>query len=390
MSESNDLKKIAIIGASYLQLPLIEKAKSMGYQTHVFAWKCGDVGEDAADYFYPISIIEKEEILIECEKIGIDGICSIASDLASITVNYIANEMNLVGNSMKTTAVSTNKSIMKKCFETHGVPSPKAFFLKNGNNYKDIDVKYPLVVKPIDRSGSRGVSRVENYEELYRAVEFAKSQGFCDDILIEEFAEGQEYSVECISWCGKHTMLMATKKYTTKGPYFVEKAHMEPGIEDERILEKVKKEVFCALDALEVMNGASHSEVKIDDNGRILFIEIGARMGGDCIGSSLVKLSTGVDYVEQVINIAMGKEPCLDKDSSANHNVYQYVAIRYIFDNSDIEIYKKLEKEHPDAILESDIPQSVNGIVHDSSERFGYYIFAGEEGEVLPYLVDLE
>lgn len=85
-------KNLAIIGASYLQLPLIEKAKEMGYTTHVFAWAANDVGEKAADYFYPISIIEKDQILEICEKIGICGICSIASDVAVITVNYVAEK----------------------------------------------------------------------------------------------------------------------------------------------------------------------------------------------------------------------------------------------------------------------------------------------------------
>ena len=84
------MKKLAIIGASYLQEPLIEKAKSMGIETHVFAWAAGDVGEKSADYFYPISIVEKDEILKRCREIGIDGICTIASDLAVITVNYVA------------------------------------------------------------------------------------------------------------------------------------------------------------------------------------------------------------------------------------------------------------------------------------------------------------
>ena len=83
------MKKLAIIGASYLQEPLIQKAKSMGLETHVFAWAAGDVGEKSADHFYPISIVEKEQILKTCQEIDVDGICSIASDLAMLTVNYV-------------------------------------------------------------------------------------------------------------------------------------------------------------------------------------------------------------------------------------------------------------------------------------------------------------
>ena len=107
------MKKLAIIGASYLQEPLIEKAKSMGIETHVFAWAAGDVGEKSADYFYPISIVEKDEILKRCREIGIDGICTIASDLAVITVNYVANNMGLTANSIACTEKSTNKFLDK-------------------------------------------------------------------------------------------------------------------------------------------------------------------------------------------------------------------------------------------------------------------------------------
>ena len=97
-------RNIAIIGASYLQLPLIQKAKELGYVTHVFAWAANDVGEKEADYFYPISVIEKEDILEKCKEIGICGICSIASDVAVVTVNYVAEKMGLTGNSIASTA----------------------------------------------------------------------------------------------------------------------------------------------------------------------------------------------------------------------------------------------------------------------------------------------
>ena len=112
-----------------MQEPLIEKAKNMGIETHVFAWKAGDVGEKSADFFYPISIVEKDEILKKCREIGVDGICSIASDLAAITVNYVAHEMRLVGNSPRCAMISTNKHLMRQAFEENGDPSPKSILV---------------------------------------------------------------------------------------------------------------------------------------------------------------------------------------------------------------------------------------------------------------------
>lgn len=124
------MKKLAIIGASYLQEPLIQKAKSMGIETHVFAWAANDVGEKSADYFYPISIIEKEQITQKCREIGIDGICTIASDLAVITVNYVANQLHLNANSMECTRLSTNKHLMREAFEKMVILLQEVYWLK--------------------------------------------------------------------------------------------------------------------------------------------------------------------------------------------------------------------------------------------------------------------
>ena len=92
------MDKLVIIGAGEFQLPLIKKAKEMGYETHVFAWAEGAVGKDFADYFYPISITEKEIILEQCKQINPQGIVSIGSDLAVLTVNYVARSLHLPTN----------------------------------------------------------------------------------------------------------------------------------------------------------------------------------------------------------------------------------------------------------------------------------------------------
>ncbi|MEG0378791.1 MAG: carbamoyl-phosphate synthase large subunit, partial [Eubacterium sp.] len=99
--------KVAIIGANDFQNPLILKAKEKGYETHVFAWKEGAVGEKNADFFYPISIVEKDAILKQCRELGITGVCSIGSDLASLTVNYVANQLGLTANSDESALLST-------------------------------------------------------------------------------------------------------------------------------------------------------------------------------------------------------------------------------------------------------------------------------------------
>ncbi|WP_455559641.1 ATP-grasp domain-containing protein [Agathobaculum hominis] len=376
------MKKLAIIGASYLQEPLIQKAKSMGIETHVFAWAAGDVGEKSADYFYPISIVEREEILTQCRKIGIDGICSIASDLAMLTVNYVAERMGLTGNTMKCTEKSTNKHAMRKCFEQYGDPSPKSRLVTSIKDLQNVKLQYPVIVKPTDRSGSRGITKLLDENGLEAAIEQAKNQGFEKKALVEEFAGGQEYSVECISWQGEHHFLAMTKKYTTGAPHFIETGHIEPAPISSQQLEQVKKIVFHALDSLEIKYGASHTELKIDDKGTVRLIEIGGRMGGDCIGSDLVQLSTGVDFVKAVIQCALDEKPEILKQSS------KAAGIRIIFDQTDICAYQRLKTEHQEWMIREDIkPIAEDKLVTDSSNRYGYFLMCSEQAEqLLPYM----
>lgn len=363
-------QNLAIIGASYLQLPLIEKAKEMGYTTHVFAWAADDVGETAADFFYPISIVETDAIAEKCREIGVCGICSIASDLAAITVNTVANALGLPGNSPEATRKSTNKYAMRKAFAQAGDASPKSILIERPEDAERLQLSYPVIVKPTDRSGSRGIYKVEREEDLKPAILSALENGFEKRVLIEEFAEGTEYSVECISYRGTHSFLALTLKYTTGAPRFIETGHMEPAPVDEKTLARVKAVVFHALDTLGIENGASHSEIKIADDGSIKIIEIGGRMGGDCIGSDLVRLSTGYDFTRMVIQTACGIAPDFTKTCTP-----RAAACRFLFSQEDVAELDRLQREQPERLVRiADFHPEKLGEIRDSSQRAGCYI----------------
>lgn len=363
-------KNIAIIGASYLQLPLIKKAKQMGYITHVFAWAVEDVGEKVADYFYPISITEKKQILDKCREIKICGICSIASDLAMLTVNYVAAALDLPGNSLEATAKSTNKHLMRLAFERAGDPSPKSILVDPSDFLDGLDLRYPVIVKPTDRSGSRGIFKVNSTDELADAVAQAAAQSFEKKVLIEEYAQGQEYSVEHISCKGEHYFLALTLKYTTGAPHFIETGHLEPAPVDAKTLERIKTVVAHALDTLEICNGASHAELKVAEDGTIRLIEIGGRMGGDCIGSELVRYSTGWDFVRMVIQVACGE--MLDFTPVCEG---QSVESLFILTQEDLVEFERLRQNEPDQLLKIvDFHPEKIGHITDSSNRAGCYI----------------
>lgn len=369
-------KKLAIIGASYLQLPLICKAKHLGIETHVFAWKCDDVGEREADYFYPVSIVEKDQILEICRKIKIDGICSIASDLAVLTVCYVAEKMGLTGNGITSSQISVNKYLMKKAFIDNGVPAAN-YILTDGIAIPDVStLKFPLIVKPTDRSGSRGVTRLDSSSDnLKGAIERAIDQSLEKKALVEEFITGTEYSVECLSFEGNHQCLSLTKKYTTGNPHYIEIGHLEPSDLDKKHIEKITEIVFKGLDSLNILYGASHSELKICGN-EIKIIEIGARMGGDMIGSSLVYLSTGYDFVKAVIDISLGKEP-----DSIPESTHKTAAIRYITDEEAETNLKVIKSTYPEILIEVNEQGGRSCEIFDSSTRKGYYIIASYDRE---------
>ncbi len=362
-------KKLAIIGASYLQLPLVMKAKEMGVESICFAWEEGAVCKDVCDRFFPVSTVDKDAILKICQEIKIDGITTIASDVAVLTVNYVAEKMGLTGNPDKYSEAATNKYSMRQCFMENGVPSPK-FCLTEGANPKIVKTfRYPVIVKPTDRSGSRGVEKVEAVGELQPAIERACRESFQKKAVIEEFVEGREISVETISYRGQHYVLQITDKVTTEAPFFVELEHHQPSSLPDDIKDRVKVIVLNALDALHIQYGASHAELKITKDGDIRVIEIGARMGGDFIGSNLVKLSTGYDFLKGVIEVALGafEEPQLTEH---NHSGVYFLCketerLKQIIDNY---------RDYPE-IVQAEITDNELRNIECSADRSGYLIY---------------
>lgn len=367
------MKKIVIIGANDFQNQLILKAKEMGFETHVFAWKDGSIGERTADYFYPISIVETDQILEKCREIRPDAVATIASDLANITVSKVAEGLGLPGNSSRCIEISTNKYAMRETFMRNGIPTPRFYKVDRLEAYL-FDMKLPIIVKPTDRSGSRAITKIEDFKDLETAIQNAVEQSFEKKAIVEEYIEGDEYSYETISYRGKHTNLAVTKKYTTGAPHFIETGHCQPSGLSDDVLEKVHRTMYAALDALEITDGASHGEFKITPEGEVRIIEIGSRMGGDCIGSDLVPLSTGYDFMEMVIDVACGKEPLIVRKSRP-----QFAQIHFLFDMKDVEEMHAYEASHPEEIYRiSELDLSHLGHVSDSSTRLGYYITVKE------------
>lgn len=365
-------KTLAIIGASYLQRPLVERAKEMGLRTICFAWAEGAVCREICDAFYPISITEKEEILQVCRQERIDGVCTIASDVAAPTVAFVAEQMGLTGNSYEAAVRANNKFAMRNAFMAAGVPCPSYQVCKSADEIVGESVRFPVIVKPTDRSGSLGITKVSNEADLRRAITIAVAHSFEHEALVEQFIEGREISVEFISYGGKHYPLQITDKVTTEAPHFVELAHHQPANLTEEQYRTIDALTERALDALGVTNGASHSEYKITATGEIYVMEIGARMGGDFIGSDLVRLSTGYDFVEGVIQVALGLFVPPVQPIRKYSGVYFLSA-----DTSRVKDYIDHKDAYPEIVMAEQTCETLRH-VNCSSERSGYFIYQAD------------
>ncbi len=361
---------LAIIGASYLQRPLVERAKAMGLRTICFAWAEGAVCKDLVDVFYPISIVEKEQILAICQQEQTDGICTIASDVAAPTVAYVAEQMGLVGNSYEASLRANNKWLMRQAFTKANVPCPQHMCVTN----VDIDtiqtqMNLPLIVKPSDRSGSLAVKKITEWQQLPSAIQEALAVSFKGEAMVEEFIEGREISVEFISYQGKHYPLQITDKVTTGAPHFVELEHHQPSSLSVDMYDTIYAITERALNALGITNGASHAEYKITDDGQVYVMEIGARMGGDFIGSDLVQLSTGYDFVKGVLEVALGQFEVPVLTDHAYSGVYFLSAA-----TSQVAHYIQHAQQYP-TIVQTGQTDAVLRHVTCSAERSGYFIY---------------
>lgn len=366
------MNKIVIIGANDFQNQLILKAKSLGYETHVFAWEEGAVGKTNADYFYPVSITEKEEILRYCKSIRPKGIVSIASDLASITVNYLSKQLgHRACNGEECIRKSTNKFEMRKAFEEAGIPTPQYKRVGSIDEVEANSLRFPVIVKPTDRSGSRAITKVNKIEDLKKAIDCAVENSFEHMSIIETYLQGDEFSCESISYEGEHNILTFTRKFTTDAPHFIETGHVQPAGLSNNIADRASIRIKDALNALGIKFGASHTEFRVDQSGQIWIIEIGARMGGDCIGSDLVPLSTGFDFMKMVIEIATGREPEFHKSPMASG-----AAIHFIFNERDYKVIQNIRKSYPNNVYRFTLNGGIGShMVTDSSSRYGYAIF---------------
>ena len=324
------MKKLMVLAAGILQIPVIKKAKEMGYYVIATDGDPNAVGLKYADKAICVNITSEEEMLRVAREEQIDGVIHPCSEVSMNVMGRINDELGLSGISREQALRATNKHLMREAFERGGAPSPKSFCTDDveeaWNLYlKKLD-KGNAILKPSRNSGSRGIAKITGditKDEFVALFQRSMNESRDKSVMIEQFIEGPEFSVEIIVWQNKINVLTVTDKKTTEAPYFVELGHNQPSVFPIEIVERIKEAAVAGVKALGVNNCACHAEVKVQD-GKAYIMEIGARLGGDFISTELTHLSTGIDMVAAAIDCALGIEPCLESKEEKHG-----VCIRY-------------------------------------------------------------
>ena len=364
--------RLAIIGASKGQLPICQKAKDLGIETFCFAWDQGAVCKDVVDHFYPISILEKDKIVELCKELNIEGVVSNASELTAEVSSYVSEELGLNGTPYRILEKLHDKYLIRqlsKCVD--GLSKPR--FYKYGGT--DLNL-YPCVVKPCEGSAKAGVSFVDNPVDFITAIKYAQDSSD-GDILVEEYIQGKELSIESLSYKGTHYVIQITDKDSSSAPHFVELGHHQPADLSPFMRDKIKKVIPLLLSEIGYSNGASHIEVKYQDN-KLYLIEINLRGGGDEISNRLVQMSTGIDYLRGMIDVALGvfKKPVQVSEPA-------YAGIYYLCKQTEYLLPCFQLAKGKDWFVEGRISTEELKESHSNYERDGYLIYKSDH-KIIP------
>ena len=377
-------KKMMILGASALQVPAIKKAKELGYEIILVDYDPNAIGFELADIKLVVSTLDQEEVYKQALIYNPDIIITSTSDGPVRTAAYVNEKMGKIPDlSYEDACCATWKHSMRKRLKEYNVPIPEYYIVNNKTEFLDAveKIEGKVIVKPADNAGSRGVillekEKIKNPLEIY---EFSKSYSRNGVVMVEEYMEGEEVSVEALTIQGKTTIVSITDKITTLPPHFVELGHSEPSRHSPQVQIEVKKVALQAIEAMKLINCPSHTELKITNQGPKV-VEIAARLGGDFITSKLVPLSTGVDLVGNSIILATGGKVDLNKTQE------QGAAIRFIqgklgtlkkvYVPEDIRLMNGIEE----VVIYKHCGEHIDNIM-SSNDRLGHIIAIGQNAE---------
>lgn len=308
------MKKLMILGGARYALPVIEAAHNMGCYVITCDYLPDNIAHRFSDEYCNVSIIDKDAVLEVAQKLKIDGIMSFACDPGVVTAAYVAEKMGLpsVG-SYEAVSVLQNKGRFRAFLTEHGFNVPIAKGYKSIDDaLQDVDIfHWPVIVKPTDSAGSKGVTKVENPSKLKESIEYALSFSHCDEFIIEDFLEQVGYSSDTDSFSVDGELKFVSfdcqlfdKK--AENPY-TPAAYSWPASISEEHQKELASEIQRLITLLGLKSSIYNIETRECIDGKAYIMECSPRGGGNRL-AEMLRYATGVDLIKAAVLAAIGEE----------------------------------------------------------------------------------
>lgn len=308
-----DKRGVIIIGAGLMQIPLIQAAKRMGLRTIVTDYNRRAPGFAMADIALEVSTRNIDFSVLTARRIAdqipIHGVMTVGTD-ASRTVSAVAAALELPGIRYDVAERATNKVKMRQCLREHGVPSPDFEYVWSREDARQAvrRLGLPAVIKPADNMGGRGVRLLSHERELDDAFTEARRASVSGMLIIEEFMEGEELSIDALIWDGKIEITGIADRIINGSPYFIELGHTLPSILPQKVQEEAIEVMKQGIHALGIDIGAAKGDIKITPDGPKIG-ELAARLSGGFMSGYTYPLATGINLMSAALRISMGEDP---------------------------------------------------------------------------------
>lgn len=335
------MSKILVLGGSYQQTGLIKKAVENGHQVVVIDRDKNCLASRMENVnFYPIDLSDITIVEKLVNEENFDALIPPVTELGNITAAHIADKYDFLYNSIETVEATTKKIIMREKLKNSCLKEPKTSRYKNKKEVEN-EFNTPVMVKPSQSSASRGATLVYKWNQFEEAIEYALK--FCDrkeEIIIEEFIVGEQYSIETVSSNNQHFIVGITREYMSGPPYFVERTDVIKQSINTELYNNFQKYIYKLLSRLDIKVGPCHIEVKITDEREIYLIEVASRSG--MLRDRLIETSGASDYNELIINSYLGEDIGPDDIKKPTHNALLGVMMT----TKDMNIFLRAKKDN--------------------------------------------
>ncbi|MBE6927234.1 MAG: ATP-grasp domain-containing protein [Ruminococcaceae bacterium] len=308
------MKKLLLLGGSRYILPIIEAAKKLGVYTITCDYLPDNIAHKYSDEYCNVSIIDKEAVLEIAKKLQIDGIMSFACDPGVATAAYVAQKLNLPTCApYESVSILQNKGLFRKFLSDNGfcVPTAKKYTDIRDAMQETEMFHWPVIVKPTDSAGSKGVTKVNTPEELEESVRYALSFSHSKEFIIEDFIEKQGYSSDsdCFSINGELVFCSFSDQRfdnCAANPY-TPSAYSWPSSMPQQVQAELRSELQRLIRLLKLDTSIYNIETRWGTDGKPYIMEVSPRGGGNRL-SEMLRLTSGVDLVTNAVRMALGEE----------------------------------------------------------------------------------